>query len=80
MSTLMQGFWKLASNSFLKSHEDYKLELQGAGQPLCSSTMQKKAQEYKPDILFLLETKLAKDKGQDIFKKVWILEWVGSPS
>ena len=56
------------------------LELQGAGQPLCSSTMQKKAQEYKPDILFLLEAKLAKDKGQDIFKKVWILEWVGSPS
>ena len=29
---------------------------------------QKKAQELKPDILFLMETRLAKDKG----KQVWV--------
>ena len=30
---------------------------------------QKKAQEYKLDIMFLMETKLAKDKGVAILEK-----------
>ena len=65
----LKGLGKLAYNSFPRSHEGPKLELQRVGHSLYSSAMPKKAQEYKPDIMFLMETKLAKDKGAAILEK-----------
>ena len=80
MLTLMQGFGKLAVTASPRAIRILSWNYRGLGNPSAVLQCQKKAQEYKPDILFLMETKLAKDKGQDIFEKVWILEWMGSPS
>ena len=41
----------------------------GLGTPSAVLQCQKKAQEYKSDIMFLMETKLAKDKGAAILEK-----------
>ena len=41
----------------------------GLGTPSAVLQCQKNAREYKPDIMFLMETKLAKDKGVAILEK-----------
>lgn len=58
------GNGKLAQNSFPRTHEDIKLELQRFGQTCCSPKCKKKAQEFKPDIMFTMETRLVKEKGK----------------
>ena len=39
------------------------------GTPFAILQCQKKAQEYKPNIIFLMETRLAKDKGEAILQR-----------
>lgn len=34
----------------------------------------KKAQEHKPEIIFLMETKLSKDKGRNLLEKCGFLD------
>lgn len=41
----------------------------GLGNPPIVLQCQKKAQEHKPDIIFLMETKLVQKKGRDILEK-----------
>ena len=65
----LKGLGKLAYNNFPNNHEGLELELQRTGHPSTVLHCQKKAREYKPDIMFLMETKLAKDKGAAILGK-----------
>ena len=39
------------------------------GSPFAVLQCQKKAKEFKPNIMFLMETKLGKDKGRGILEK-----------
>ena len=60
------GDGKLALISFPNNHEDLELELQRFGLTLCNFAMSEKALESKPDIMFLMETQLVRDKGKDV--------------
>ncbi|KAF3960493.1 hypothetical protein CMV_014797 [Castanea mollissima] len=64
-----QGLGKLAFNSFPSSHKGLKLELWRAGQPSAILQCQKKAQEFQPEIMFLMETRLSRGKGKGILEK-----------
>lgn len=51
----------------------------GLGKPSAVLQCKKKALDYKPDILFLMETKLAKNKGKEIWMECGFSKGVEVP-
>ena len=65
----LKGLGKLAYNSFPTAMRVLSWNCRGLGTPSAVLQCQKKAQEYKSDIIFLMETKLEKDKRAAILEK-----------